>query len=96
MAIGTRARIVHEHSFARKPFYAPAEIARILGISDQTVLARIHDGKLFALQLGPRLYRIPLGALLQFLGEPPSISRSVDPRAVVGDAEDDELDRTER
>lgn len=59
--------------FARKPFYTPAEVARILKISDRTVLERIHRQELYAVQLGPRLYRIPLGALLQFLGAPPEI-----------------------
>ena len=62
--------------FERKPFYTPAEVAELLGISDQTVLERIHEGQLFAVQLGPRLYRIPLGSVLQFLGAPPSITRT--------------------
>ena len=62
--------------FTRKAFYSPAEVAQILAISDQTVLQRIHEGQLYALRLGPRLFRIPLGSLMQFLGEPPHIKRT--------------------
>lgn len=66
-----------ELEFARKPFYSPSEVAQILGISTQSVLDRIHDGTLYAIRLSPRIYRIPLGGLLQFLGEPSRIARTV-------------------
>ena len=42
-------------------------------VSDQTVLDWIHGGRLFAAQIGPRLFRIPLASLMQFLGVPPRI-----------------------
>lgn len=81
--------------FERKPFYSPAEVAKILSISDQTVLERIHEGRLFAVQLGVRLYRIPLGALLQFMGAQPSIRRSVNPQTQVNRKTDDPQDAAE-
>lgn len=61
--------------FERKPFYSPAEIARVLGISTQTVLDRIHDGSLYGVRISARIYRIPLAAFMQLLGEPPRIRR---------------------
>ena len=61
--------------FERKAFYSPIEVARILGVSTQTVLDRIHDGSLYGVRLSPRIYRVPLGGLLMFLGEPPRIKR---------------------
>src|SRR5437660_84168 len=51
-----------DFSFERKAFYSPAEVARILGVSDQTVLDLVHEDRLFAVQIGPRLYRIPWGS----------------------------------
>jgi hypothetical protein len=44
-------------------------------MSTQTVLDRIHDGSLYAFRLSPRIYRITLASLMQFLGEPPRIRR---------------------
>src|SRR5258708_14360683 len=81
--------------FERKPFYSTVDVAKIAGISDTTVLARIHSGELFAVQLGPRLYRIPLGALLQFLGGAPSIRKSADQRAKVNAKTGDPHDAAE-
>lgn len=64
-------------TFAKKAFYTTAEIAKILGVSTRTVLARIHDGSLYGFRLPRRIYRVPLGGLMQFLGEPPRVSRRV-------------------
>lgn len=78
--IATRSRPERERpklEFERKAFYSPAEIAEILGVSTQTVLDRIHDGSLYGVRLSPRLYRVPLGGLLMFLGEPPRIRHTV-------------------
>ena len=71
----TKERVpsVDDFTFDKKPLYSPAEIARILDVSDQTVLDWIHGGRLFAAQIGPRLFRIPLASLMQFLGVPPRI-----------------------
>lgn len=43
----------------QKPFLAPAEIARQLGISSTTVLRMIHSGELPAIRVSQRIYRIP-------------------------------------
>ena len=42
-----------------KQFYSPAEVARELGISSTTILRLIHDGRLPALRVSDRIYRIP-------------------------------------
>lgn len=95
MVVDVRTRGSVALDFERKPFYTPAEVGRITGISDQTVLDRIHDGQLYAARLGARLYRIPLGALLQFLGAPPEIRWARDPEAHVDAKTDDPEDAAE-
>jgi excisionase family DNA binding protein len=72
-AIKDRTPSVDDFTFEKKPLYSPADIARILDVSDQTVLDWIHSERLFAAQIGPRLFRIPLASLMQFLGVPPRI-----------------------
>lgn len=64
---------VDDFTFEKKPLYSPADIARILDVSDQTVLDWIHSERLFAAQIGPRLFRIPHASFMQFLGVPPRI-----------------------
>lgn len=61
--------------FERKPFYSPKEVGQILGISTQTVLERIHSSDLYGVRISERIYRIPLAALLVFLGEPTRVRR---------------------
>lgn len=73
--MATDASVTVESLPIRKAFYTPADVAKILSVSDQTVLTRIHEGDLFAVRVSPRVYRIPLGALLQFLGARPRIRR---------------------
>src|SRR2546428_10168062 len=90
-----RAPAPEDFLFERKAFYSPAEMSRILGVSDQTVLDLIHRDRLFAVQVGPRLYRIPLGSFMQFLGVPARIRWTRRPDAVIDASEDDELDRAE-
>ena len=68
-----RTPSVDDFTFEKKPLYSPADVALILDVSDQTVLDWIHGGRLFAAQIGPRLFRIPLASLMQFLGVPPRI-----------------------
>ncbi len=68
-----RTPSVDDFTFEKKPLYSPADVALILDVSDQTVLDWIHGGRLFAAQIGPRLFRIPLASLIQFLGVPPRI-----------------------
>ena len=96
VAVARRGKRPEDFSFERKAFYSPAEIARILGVSDQTVLDLIHEDRLFAVHIGPRLYRIPLGSFMQFLGVPPRISWTRNPRGVEAGRRFDELDRRER
>lgn len=83
-------------AFMRKPFYAPAEIAGLLGVSKQTVLNRIHDGQLSAVRVSPRVYRVPLGGLMRFLraDAPSRVRWVIEPNAKVNlDAFDRELAR---
>lgn len=68
-----RVPSIDDFTFEKRPLYSPVEVARILDVSDQTVLDWIHSERLFAAQIGPRLYRIPLASLMQFLGVPPRI-----------------------
>lgn len=77
----TRARTgpAFKYGFEPKAFYTPAEVAQILRVSSQTVLDWIHDQRLDAVQLSERVYRIPLGALMLKLGEPPRVRREVYP-----------------
>lgn len=88
-----RARVVtgpktlEELGVERKPFYTTAEVARILGISDQSVLDRIHTRAddprhLYAVALGPRTYRIPVGALAQLVGIRAEIKITKRPRRI--------------
>lgn len=95
MTIDARARGPVALDFERKPFYSSVEVAAILGISDETVRNWIHAGDLFAVHVGPRLIRIPLGALLMFLGQPADISRSRNPAATVDARTDDPQDAAE-
>ena len=67
-----------------KRYLSPAEVARVLDISGSTVLRLIHDGKLPAVRVSERIYRIPTPAFERFQrGEtPPAIEvaeRRVDP-----------------
>lgn len=71
--IKDRVPRVEDFTFEKKPLYSPADIARILDVSDQTVLDWIHSERLFAAQIGPRLFRIPHASFMQFLGVPPLI-----------------------
>lgn len=88
-------RSVDDFTFEKKPLYSPADIARILDVSDQTVLDWIHSERLFAAQIGPRLFRIPLASFMQFLGVPPQVRWTHRRNVVVDASEDAELDRAE-
>lgn len=50
--------------FERKAFYSPHEVAEIGGLSTSTILNYIRSGKLYAVRLSERTYRIPLGAVI--------------------------------
>lgn len=53
--------------FERKAYYSPTELATILGVHRTTIDRYIRDGKLRAVKLSERTYRIPLGAVLRFV-----------------------------
>jgi hypothetical protein len=77
-----RPRTLEDLGVERKPFYTTAEVAQIMAMSDQNVLDRIHlpadhPQHLYAVALGPRTYRIPIGALAQLAG--------IAPRTTIGD-----------
>jgi excisionase family DNA binding protein len=82
-----------DFTFEKKPLYSPADVARILDVSDQTVLDWIHSERLFAAQVGPRLFRIPHASFMQFLGVPPEIRWTRGRKARKFD--DAEFERTE-
>ena len=51
-----------------RPFYSPAEVAALAGVSSSTILNYIHAHRLAAVQLSERTYRIPRKAVLRLLG----------------------------
>ncbi len=53
-------------------FYTPTEAAQQLGVSSTTVMNLIHDGRLPAVRVSERIYRIPIPAFERFAsGEAP-------------------------
>lgn len=48
-----------------KAFCTPAELAEVLGVHPDTVLNYIHAGRVFAIKLSARTYRIPTRELLR-------------------------------
>jgi excisionase family DNA binding protein len=46
-----------------KPFLTPAEVAAELDVSPSTVLRMIHSGRLPAIAVSERIYRIPADSL---------------------------------
>jgi excisionase family DNA binding protein len=69
------AQVRSRVEFERKAFYTPAEISDLLQIHVSTVRDWIHADRLFAYQLSERVYRVPLGALMELLGERDTVSR---------------------
>jgi excisionase family DNA binding protein len=50
-----------------RPFYSPAELARIAGVHPSTILNWIRSGRLSGVRLSPRVYRIPLASAIRLL-----------------------------
>lgn len=68
-------------AFDRKPYYSPRELAEILGLHRTTIDRYIREGRLRAVKLSQRTYRIPLGAVLGLIapGEIPQVRHPVQP-----------------
>jgi excisionase family DNA binding protein len=63
-----------------KAFYSPAEVATLASVSSSTVLNYIHAGKLAAVRLSERTYRIPRKSVILLLGlEAPPVQIFRDP-----------------
>jgi excisionase family DNA binding protein len=58
-----------------KPFYSPHEVATIAGVHSSTILNYIASGRLYAVKLSERTYRIPVRAVMGLL-EPERVSAS--------------------
>lgn len=50
-----------------KAFYSPAEVAELASVHPSTVLNYIRAGRLYAVRLSERTYRIPLKAVARLL-----------------------------
>jgi len=74
-----------------KPFYSPAEVANLASLHSSTILNYIRDGKLYAVKLSERTYRIPLRSVLKLLDPeslaPPTVIERPDERVHVADAD---------
>jgi len=67
-----------------KPFYSPHEVAAMASLHPSTILNYIASGRIYAVKLSERTYRIPARAVIGLL-EPERLSRSS--MAVDADAE---------
>lgn len=50
-----------------KSFYSPAEVAEMAGLHRSTILNYIHSGRLYAVKISARTYRIPNRAVRKML-----------------------------
>ena len=49
--------------------YTPNEVAKVLGVSYDTILSLIKKGKLKSIRIGPRLIRIKKSSVEELLNE---------------------------
>ena len=63
--------------FPTKPFYSPAEVARILDVSDAHVLNLIHSKGIAAVRVSPRVIRISYATLMSLIGRPLPVHHEV-------------------
>jgi len=76
-----------------KTFYSPHEVAEMASLHPSTILNYIASGRLYAVKLSERAYRIPARAVIGLL-EPERLSPSsmtVEPDADVEDEVSEEL-----
>jgi excisionase family DNA binding protein len=67
-----------------KAFYSPSEVATLASLSSSTVLNYIHEGRLAAVRLSERTYRIPRKAVIRLLGlDAPGPGLVEDPAGIV-------------
>ena len=58
-----------------RSFYSPHEVAALASVHPSTILNYIASGRLYAVKLSERTYRIPARAVLDLL-EPERVARS--------------------
>ena len=58
-----------------KPFYSPHEVAAMASVHPSTILNYIAAGRLYAVKLSERTYRIPVRAVIRLL-EPERLASS--------------------
>lgn len=67
-----------------RAFYSPSEVAELASVSSSTILNYIHAGRLAAVQLSGRTYRIPRKAVIRLLGlEAPAPDTTEDPARAI-------------
>jgi len=59
-------RPIAERALPSTRYHTPREVAERLRVSPTTVMRAIHEGRLFAVRVSDRVYRIPVGALVRF------------------------------
>lgn len=64
-----RTELTYEALMRGRPsgLYTPAEVAALLRVSPRTVHNWIREGRLEAIRLSPRVYRIMVGSLVKML-----------------------------
>lgn len=58
-----------------RPFYSPHEVAAMASVHPSTILNYIASGRLYAVKLSERTYRIPVRAVIDLL-DPERVARS--------------------
>ena len=58
-----------------KPFYSPREVAAMANVHPSTILNYVASGRLYAVKLSERTYRIPVRAVIALL-EPERLAPS--------------------
>jgi excisionase family DNA binding protein len=61
--------------FSRQAFYTPDELARILRVHVSTIREWVRSDRLFAYRISERVIRIPLGSVMELLGESQPVTR---------------------
>jgi len=74
-----------------KRFYSPGEVAQLAGLHASTILNYIHSGRLYAVKLSDRTYRIPNRAVRKMLApetvRPPTIVERPDAHVDIAESD---------